>query len=162
MSYNRFADKSLAGLLGAAIGVIVIAFLFLCFEAWLLGLILSWFAVQLTFWQCFAIIFLVQTVLSAAKSSKWSSVTVGGLDTKPANCSQNLYLSHVERWIKCESTSVALQLLGRITPLIWTKHTTSHTIWAKNTSVMLTSGITLLALFIQLSPHTNEHSKLAT
>ena len=70
MSYNRFADKSLAGLLGAAIGVIVIAFLFLCFEAWLLGLILSWFAVQLTFWQCFAIIFLVQTVLSAAKSSK--------------------------------------------------------------------------------------------
>jgi hypothetical protein len=70
MSYNRFSDKSLAWLLGAAAGVIVLAFLGLAFEAWLLGLILSWFAVQLTFWQCFAIIFLVQAILGAVKSSK--------------------------------------------------------------------------------------------
>ncbi len=70
MSYNRFGDKSLAWLLGAATGIIAVSFLFLCFEAWLLGLILSWFAVQLTFWQCFAIIFLIQALLGAAKSNK--------------------------------------------------------------------------------------------
>ena len=40
--------------------VIVTASLF--FEAWLLGLILSWFNVSLTFWQNFAIIFLANAI----------------------------------------------------------------------------------------------------
>ena len=70
MSYNRFGDKSWAYIVGMIVGVVTLAFLGLAFEAWLLGLILSWFAVQLTFWQCFAIIFLVQAILGAAKSSK--------------------------------------------------------------------------------------------
>lgn len=70
MSLNRFGDKSLPWLLGTVAGVIVVASLGLAFEAWLLGLILSWFAVQLTFWQCFAIIFLVQAILSTVKSGK--------------------------------------------------------------------------------------------
>jgi hypothetical protein len=40
--------------------VLVIASLF--FEAWLLGLILSWFNVSLTFWQNFAIIALANLI----------------------------------------------------------------------------------------------------
>jgi len=70
MTRRNFSDKSLAELLGIMVGIITITFLFLSFEAWLLGLILSWFAVQLTFWQCFAIIFLVQAILGSLKSSK--------------------------------------------------------------------------------------------
>ena len=41
-------------------GVIVTASLF--FEAWLLGLILSWFNVSLTFWQNLAIIALANLI----------------------------------------------------------------------------------------------------
>jgi hypothetical protein len=66
--YN-FNNMSLAELLGIFVGILAIVFLFLSFEAWLLGLILSWFAVQLTFWQCFAIVFLIQAILGSAKSS---------------------------------------------------------------------------------------------
>jgi hypothetical protein len=40
--------------------VIVVASIF--FEAWLLGLILSWFGVSLTFWQNFAIVFLANMI----------------------------------------------------------------------------------------------------
>ena len=40
--------------------VIVVASLF--FEAWLLGLILSWFNVSLTFWQNFAIVVLANMI----------------------------------------------------------------------------------------------------
>lgn len=69
MSYNRFSDKSWPFIVGAIIGVVVLAFLGIAFQAWLLGLILSWFAIQLTFWQCFAIVFLVNSIFSAAKSS---------------------------------------------------------------------------------------------
>lgn len=69
MSYNRFGDKSIGWLVGAAVGIIVAAFLGLAFQAWLLGMILSWFAIQFTFWQCFAIVFLVNSIFSAARSS---------------------------------------------------------------------------------------------
>ena len=49
--------------LTAAFVVIVLATAGLFFEAWLLGLILSWFSVSLTFWQNFAIIFLANLIL---------------------------------------------------------------------------------------------------
>jgi hypothetical protein len=48
--------------LGLAFGVIVLAVVSLFFEAWLLGLILSWFGVSLSFWQNFAIIFLANAI----------------------------------------------------------------------------------------------------
>jgi hypothetical protein len=47
---------------GIAFGVIVLAVVGLFFEAWLLGLILSWFGVSLSFWQNFAIIFLANLI----------------------------------------------------------------------------------------------------
>jgi len=49
-----------------AVGVLFIAVVIvtasLFFEAWLLGLILSWFNVSLTFWQNFAIISLANLI----------------------------------------------------------------------------------------------------
>jgi hypothetical protein len=48
--------------IGVAFGVIVLAVAGLFFQAWLLGVILSWFGVSLTFWQNFAIIFLANLI----------------------------------------------------------------------------------------------------
>jgi hypothetical protein len=56
--------------LGVVFGVIVLATVGLLFEAWLLGLILSWFGVSLTFWQNFAIIFLANLIFKSNVSSK--------------------------------------------------------------------------------------------
>jgi hypothetical protein len=48
--------------LGVVFGVIVLAIVGLLFEAWLLGLILSWFNVSLTFWQNLTIIALANLI----------------------------------------------------------------------------------------------------
>ena len=56
--------------LGVVFGVIVLATVALFFEAWLLGLILSWFGVSLTFWQNIAIIFLANLIFNSKVSSK--------------------------------------------------------------------------------------------
>jgi hypothetical protein len=48
--------------LGVAFGAIVFAVVFLFFEAWLLGLILSWFNVSLTIWQNLAIVVLANMI----------------------------------------------------------------------------------------------------
>jgi hypothetical protein len=57
-------------ILTLAFGAIVLAVAGLFFEAWLLGLILSWFGVSLTFWQNFAIIFLANAIFKSNVSSK--------------------------------------------------------------------------------------------
>lgn len=57
-------------ILTLAFGVIVLAVAGLLFEAWLLGLILSWFGVTLSFWQNFAIIFLANAIFKSNVSSK--------------------------------------------------------------------------------------------
>jgi hypothetical protein len=48
--------------IGVAFGAIIIAVGGLLFEAWLLGLILSWFGVSLTFWQNFVIVGLANMI----------------------------------------------------------------------------------------------------
>jgi hypothetical protein len=48
--------------IGITFGVIVLVVAGLLFEAWLLGLILSWFGVNLTIWQTFAMIFLTNLI----------------------------------------------------------------------------------------------------
>jgi hypothetical protein len=55
--------------LGVVFGVIVLATAGLLFEAWLLGLILSWFGVTLSFWQNFAIIFLANLIIKPTGGS---------------------------------------------------------------------------------------------
>jgi hypothetical protein len=56
-------------IVGFAFGVIVFAVAGLFFEAWLLGLILSWFGVSLSFWQNFAIIFLANAIFNSPGGS---------------------------------------------------------------------------------------------
>jgi hypothetical protein len=48
--------------LGVAFGVIVLATAGLFFQAWILGIILSWFSVSLTFWQNFLIVLLANMI----------------------------------------------------------------------------------------------------
>lgn len=69
MSRYNFSDKSWGYILGTLTGVLIVAFLALAFQSWLLGLILSWFGVNFSFWQCFAIVFLTNSILGAAKSN---------------------------------------------------------------------------------------------
>jgi len=56
-----------------AIGVTFVAVVLvtasILFEAWLLGLILSWFNVSLTFWQNFAIIVLANMIFKNSGGS---------------------------------------------------------------------------------------------
>jgi hypothetical protein len=56
--------------LGVVFGLVVIVTAGLLLQAWLLGVILSWFGVSLTFWQNFAIIFLANLIFKSNVSSK--------------------------------------------------------------------------------------------
>ena len=53
----------------AALAVIVLATVGIPFEAWLLGVILSWFGVSLTFWQNLAMIVLANLVFKNSGGS---------------------------------------------------------------------------------------------
>jgi len=48
--------------LGVVFGAVVILTASILFEVWLLGLILSWFSVSLTFWQNLAIVILANMI----------------------------------------------------------------------------------------------------
>jgi hypothetical protein len=56
--------------LSAAFVVIVLATAGILFEAWLLGVILSWFGVSLTFWQNIVMIILANLIFKTNVSSK--------------------------------------------------------------------------------------------
>jgi len=57
--------------LGVVFAAVVLVTASLLFEAWLLGLILSWFSVSLTFWQNLAIIVLANMIFkNSGVSSK--------------------------------------------------------------------------------------------
>ena len=55
--------------LGVGFSVIVLVVAGLCFEAWLLGEILSWFSVSLTFWQNLTIIALANLIFKNSGGS---------------------------------------------------------------------------------------------
>lgn len=55
--------------LGVVFGIVVLAVAGVLFETWLLGLILSWFGVALSFWQNFAIIFLANLIFKPTGGS---------------------------------------------------------------------------------------------
>ena len=52
-------DSTAIGVIFAAVVLVTAGILF---EAWLLGLILSWFSISLTFWQNLAIVFLANMI----------------------------------------------------------------------------------------------------
>ena len=54
---------------GVIVGAVVIVTASILFEAWLLGLILSWFSVSLTFWQNLAIVVLANMIFKNTGSS---------------------------------------------------------------------------------------------
>jgi len=55
--------------IGVVFGAVIIVTASLFFEAWLLGLILSWFNVSLTFWQNFAMIALANLIFKNSGGS---------------------------------------------------------------------------------------------
>jgi hypothetical protein len=55
--------------LGVVFAAVVIVTASILFEAWLLGLILSWFNVSLTFWQNLAIIVLANMIFKNSGGS---------------------------------------------------------------------------------------------
>jgi hypothetical protein len=55
--------------LGVIAGAVVIVTASILFETWLLGLILSWFGVSLTFWQNLAIIALANLIFKPTGGS---------------------------------------------------------------------------------------------
>ena len=55
--------------LGVVFAAVVIVTASILFEAWLLGLILSWFSVSLTFWQNLAIIILANMIFKNSGGS---------------------------------------------------------------------------------------------
>ena len=54
---------------GVIFAAIVLVTASILFEAWLLGLILSWFSVSLTFWQNLAIVVLANMIFKNTGSS---------------------------------------------------------------------------------------------
>lgn len=56
-------------IVGATLAAVVIVAASILFEAWLLGLILSWFNVSLTFWQNLAIIILANMIFKNSGGS---------------------------------------------------------------------------------------------
>ena len=56
--------------LGIIAGAVVIVTASILVEAWLLGLILSWFGVSLTFWQNLVIIVLANMIFKNSGGSK--------------------------------------------------------------------------------------------
>ena len=55
--------------IGVTIAALVIVTASILYEAWLLGLILSWFSVSLTFWQNLAIIILANMIFKNSGGS---------------------------------------------------------------------------------------------
>jgi len=56
--------------IGITFGAIALVVAGLLFEAWLLGVILSWFGVNFTIWQTFAMVFLANLIFKSSVSSK--------------------------------------------------------------------------------------------
>jgi hypothetical protein len=54
---------------GVIVGAVVLVTASVLFEAWLLGLILSWFNVSLTFWQNLAIVVLANLIFKNSGGS---------------------------------------------------------------------------------------------
>lgn len=55
--------------LGLVFGVVVIATAVVCLQAWILGIILSWFSVSLTFWQNLLIVLLANSIFKTNVST---------------------------------------------------------------------------------------------
>lgn len=62
-------NNSIPELVGIIIGVIIVAALAFWFQAWLLGIVLGWFGVQLEFWKTLVIIILLNSIFGGSRVS---------------------------------------------------------------------------------------------
>ncbi len=60
---------SAAKIIGYAASIITVAFLAILFQAWILGIILSWFNVHLTIWQNSLIVVFANMIFTSTRSS---------------------------------------------------------------------------------------------
>lgn len=70
MKFKSLSRLSGAELVVALIVVLALVFGILAFEAWLLGIVLGWFGVALSFWQNMVIVFLISMLFGGSVSSK--------------------------------------------------------------------------------------------
>lgn len=69
MSRKSWSDLTVAQLCLATILLIGVAFGIISLQAWLLGIVLSWFNVTLGFWQNFLIVLLIGMLFGSSRSS---------------------------------------------------------------------------------------------
>lgn len=65
LKYNSLTPATLAGM---AILVITLGFGALSLQAWLIGIVIGWFGVNLGFWKCFLIAFLLGCLFGGVNS----------------------------------------------------------------------------------------------
>lgn len=65
---NIDSMKDFLVIAGTVVAIGLLAFLALCFLAWLLGVVLGWFSVKLAFWQCVVICLLISTLFGSYRS----------------------------------------------------------------------------------------------
>ncbi len=65
LNHNSLTPATLAGM---AILVITLGFGVLSFQAWLIGIVIGWFGVNLGFWKCFLIAFLLGCLFGGVSS----------------------------------------------------------------------------------------------
>jgi hypothetical protein len=67
--YTKY-DLTAPQLLAVVALLLILVFGILAFQAWLLGVVLSWFGVNLSFWQNVVIVFLVGMLIGGSRNSK--------------------------------------------------------------------------------------------
>lgn len=60
--------KDVPTIIGIVVGAVIIVGASLLFEAWLLGVILSWFNVHLAFWQNLVIVLLANAIFKSSSN----------------------------------------------------------------------------------------------
>jgi hypothetical protein len=69
MSRLNLKNFSTAELIGYGLGIVVISAAIVCFEAWLLSIVLSWFGVSLEFWKNVVIVILLSSLFGGSRIS---------------------------------------------------------------------------------------------
>jgi hypothetical protein len=67
MTRNR-KNLNISELIGFSLGIVVLAVLVVSFQAWLLGLVLSWFGITLGFWKSVVVVILIGMLFGGSRS----------------------------------------------------------------------------------------------
>jgi hypothetical protein len=67
---SRYNKLTVPEMIGIILGVVVLVVGVVAFQAWLLGIVLGWFGVNLAFWQNAVIVLLIGMLFGSRSSSK--------------------------------------------------------------------------------------------